>query len=42
MLEIARHPFPVNPTPALLKAAASRGWGYFRPQAAKGGTVGGE
>jgi phosphoserine phosphatase len=34
MLEIARHPFPVNPSPALLKAAGSRGWGYFRPRAA--------
>lgn len=31
MLEIARHPFPVNPSPALLQAVATRGWGYFRP-----------
>jgi phosphoserine phosphatase len=36
MLEIARHPFPVNPSPALLQAAAKNGWGYFRPLAAEG------
>jgi phosphoserine phosphatase len=36
MLEIARHAFPVNPSPALLQAAAKHGWGYFRPQAAEG------
>ncbi len=36
MLEIARCPFPVNPSPALLDAAAKRGWGYFRPAAAEG------
>ena len=36
MLEIARHPFPVNPSPALLGALAGKGWGYFRPQAAEG------
>jgi phosphoserine phosphatase len=44
MLEIARRPFPVNPTPALLQAAARRGWGYFRPEAAEGteAAVGGE
>jgi phosphoserine phosphatase len=36
MLEIARKAFPVNPSPALLKAAASRGWGYFRPVEAEG------
>jgi len=36
MLEIARHPFPVNPSPALLEAATKRGWGYFRPSAAEG------
>jgi phosphoserine phosphatase len=35
MLEIARNPFPVNPSPALLEAAAKRGWGYFRPQEAE-------
>jgi phosphoserine phosphatase len=44
MLETARRPFPVNPSPALLAAAASRGWGYFQPQAAEGAKtlVGGE
>jgi phosphoserine phosphatase len=36
MLEIARHAFPVNPSPALLQSAAKHGWGYFRPQAAEG------
>jgi phosphoserine phosphatase len=36
MLDIARHPFAVNPSPALLEAAAKRGWGYFRPAAAEG------
>jgi len=36
MLEIARLAFPVNPSPALLEAAAKKGWGYFRPQAAEG------
>ncbi len=44
MLEMARCPFPVNPSPALLEAAAKNGWGYFRPQAAEGveAAVGGE
>lgn len=44
MLEMARRPFPVNPSPALLEAAAKRGWGYFRPHAAEGveAAVGGE
>jgi phosphoserine phosphatase len=44
MLEMARCPFPVNPSPALKEAAAKRGWGYFRPQAAEGveAAVGGE
>ena len=44
MLEIARNAFPVNPSPALIAAAAKRGWGYFRPQAAESGeaAVGGE
>jgi len=32
MLRIARHAFPVNPTPGLLKAAEKNGWGYFRPR----------
>jgi phosphoserine phosphatase len=36
MLDIARNPFPVNPSPALLQAAAKRGWGYFRPLAMEG------
>lgn len=36
MLEIARHAYPVNPSPALLKAAGKNGWGYFRPEAAEG------
>jgi phosphoserine phosphatase len=36
MLEIAAHAFPVNPSPALLEAAARHGWGYFRPAAAEG------
>ncbi len=36
MLEIAAHAFPVNPSPALLEAAAKKGWGHFQPQAAEG------
>lgn len=36
MLEIARKAFPVNASPALLAAAAARGWGHFRPSAAVG------
>ena len=36
MLEMARCPFPVNPSPSLLEAAAKKGWGYYRPQAAEG------
>ena len=36
MLEMARRAFPVNPSPALLEAAARNGWGYFRPAAAEG------
>jgi len=31
MLEIARCAFPVNPSPALLQAAAKSGWGHFQP-----------
>ena len=34
MLEMARNPFPVNPSPGLLEAAARHGWGYFRPSSA--------
>ncbi len=44
MLEMARCPFPVNPSPALLKVAAQKGWGYFRPESAQSAdaAVGGE
>ena len=44
MLEMARCPFPINPSPSLMAAAAARGWGYFRPAAAEGSVaaVGGE
>ncbi len=44
MLEMARCPFPVNPSPALLAEAAKRGWGCFKPQGAEGveAAVGGE
>jgi phosphoserine phosphatase len=34
MLEIAAHPYPVNPSSALLAECAKRGWGYFRPREA--------
>lgn len=36
MLEMAQNAFPVNPSPALVAAAAKHGWGYFRPAAAEG------
>jgi phosphoserine phosphatase len=36
MLEIARNPYPVNPSPALLEKAAKNGWGYFLPLLAEG------
>jgi phosphoserine phosphatase len=36
MLELARCAFPVNPSPALLEAAAKKGWGHFKPKAAEG------
>jgi phosphoserine phosphatase len=36
MLKAARNAFPVNPSPALMEAAAKNGWGYFRPAAAEG------
>ena len=36
MLEIARNAFPVNPSPALLEAAAKRSWGYFMPESVQG------
>jgi len=35
MLEIAINPFPINPSPALLEAAAVHGWGYYRPVGAE-------
>ncbi len=35
MLEMARNAYPVNPSPALLAAAAKNGWGYFRPESAE-------
>jgi phosphoserine phosphatase len=34
MLEMARCPFPVNPSPGLIEEAGKRGWGYFRPRSA--------
>jgi phosphoserine phosphatase len=39
MLEMARNAYPVNPSPALLAAAAKNGWGYFRPAAAEDTTA---
>jgi phosphoserine phosphatase len=36
MLEMARCPFPVNPSPSLIEVAAKNGWGYYRPKAAEG------
>jgi len=36
MLEIARNAFPVNPSPALIEAAARHSWGYFVPESAGG------
>lgn len=35
MLQIAANAFPINPSPALLEAAARNGWGYFRPEMAQ-------
>ena len=32
MLELAAHPFPINPSLGLLEECAKRGWGYFRPR----------
>lgn len=32
MLELARHPFPVNPTPDLAEMSAQRGWAVFYPE----------
>jgi phosphoserine phosphatase len=44
MLELARRAYPVNPSPALISAAAGRGWSCFLPSASDGmqATVGGE
>jgi phosphoserine phosphatase len=39
MLELARTPFAVNPSPALLAACTQRGWGYYRPAAAEGASA---
>jgi phosphoserine phosphatase len=36
MLDIAAQAFPVNPSPALVEAAAKRGWSCFRPETAEG------
>jgi phosphoserine phosphatase len=36
MLELARCAFPINPSPALLEAAAKKNWGHYRPHAAEG------
>jgi phosphoserine phosphatase len=33
MLDIAKRPFPVNPTPGLVEIAAQRGWAVFYPEA---------
>lgn len=32
MLEIASHPYPINPSLGLLEECAKRGWGFFRPR----------
>ncbi len=34
MLEIAAHPFPVNPSTSLLEQCTKRGWSYCRPREA--------
>jgi phosphoserine phosphatase len=34
MLEVARNAYPVNPSPALIQAAAKRSWRYFLPESA--------
>ena len=39
MLQMARNPFPVNPSQELLEAAAKNGWGYFLPDAAVAATT---
>lgn len=35
MLDTAVHPFPINPSTGLVEAAVRRGWGYYRPEAAR-------
>jgi HAD superfamily hydrolase (TIGR01490 family) len=35
MLELARHPFPVNPNDDLKKVALNRGWRFYQPAIAK-------
>ena len=35
MLELARHPFPVNPNEDLRKIAQERGWPFYQPSIAK-------
>jgi len=35
MLELARHPFPVNPNPDLETIARDRGWRFYQPAVAK-------
>jgi len=43
MLEIAHHPYPVNPSPALLQTAQERGWRCFMPHSVdEQSSVGGE
>ena len=36
MLEIARHPFAINPTPNCLAIAAQRGWPVYHPEPVAG------
>jgi phosphoserine phosphatase len=36
MLEIARHPFVINPTPELLTIAAERKWPVYHPELISG------
>lgn len=39
MLQMAKHPFPVNPTPALARKAAESGWPVYYPEAESEGSV---
>jgi phosphoserine phosphatase len=36
MLEVARHAFPVNPSPELAETAVKNGWRCFLPQEIEG------